>query len=282
MVRNACKGCPEDPLRHSRKLPNPTPELQILEEGSVQLEPMNVQNSPRPLVVIPTYNERENIEHLLPVLLGTSADLEVLVVDDASPDGTGDFVCSTQVCEPRVHLLRRARKLGLGSAYVAGFRFALSGPYTHIFEMDADFSHDPRDIPRFLEAIEDADLVLGSRYVQGITVVDWPLSRLLLSCAGNLYARAITGMPIRDATGGFKCFRRNVLEALDLGRVSSEGYSFQIEINFKVWKKGFRIVEIPILFRDRTRGRSKMSLKINREAVWTVWKLKCLSLLGRI
>lgn len=243
---------------------------------------MNLRDSPLPLVVIPTYNERENIERLLRVLLEGGARLEVLVVDDASPDGTGDLVRAIEEREPRVHLLRRDRKLGLGSAYVAGFRFALSGPYTHIFEMDADFSHDPHDIPRFMDAIEDADLVLGSRYIHGITVVDWPLSRLLLSCAGNLYARAITGMPIRDTTGGFKCFRRKVLEELDLGSVSSEGYSFQIEINFKVWKKGFRIVEIPILFRDRTHGRSKMSLKINREAVWTVWKLKCLSLLGRI
>jgi dolichol-phosphate mannosyltransferase len=238
--------------------------------------------SPRILVIIPTYNERENIEQLLSVLLSIHQTLEILVVDDASPDGTDDLVAQLAEREPRVHLLCRPQKLGLGSAYVEGFRFALGRSYTYIFEMDADFSHDPHDIPRFLDAIEGADLVLGSRYVHGITVVDWPLSRLLLSYFGNLYARLITGMPIRDTTGGFKCFRRQVLEVLDLDRVSSEGYSFQIEITFKVWKKGFRVVEIPILFRDRTRGKSKMSFKINREAVWTVWKLKILSWLGKI
>jgi len=237
---------------------------------------------PRILVIIPTYNEIENIECLIQVLLGIHQMLEILIVDDASPDGTGDLVEQIGARESRVHLLRRSRKLGLGSAYVEGFRFALSRSYTYIFEMDADFSHDPYDILRFLDAIEEADLVLGSRYIHGITVVDWPLSRLLLSYFGNLYDRLITGMPIRDTTGGFKCFRRQVLEVLDLDRVSSEGYSFQIEITFKVWKKRFRVVEIPILFRDRTRGKSKMSFKINREAVWTVWKLKILSWLGKI
>ena len=237
---------------------------------------------PRILVIIPTYNEIENIECLIQVLLGIHQMLEILIVDDASPDGTGDLVEQIGARESRVHLLRRSRKLGLGSAYVEGFRFALSRSYTYIFEMDADFSHDPYDILRFLDAIEEADLVLGSRYIHGITVVDWPLSRLLLSYFGNLYDRLITGMPIRDTTGGFKCFRRQVLEVLDLDRVSSEGYSFQIEITFKVWKKRFRVVEIPILFRDRTRGKSKMSFNINLEAVWTVWKLKILSWLGKI
>lgn len=236
----------------------------------------------RILVIIPTYNERENIERLLPRLISIHQAIEILVVDDASPDGTGDLVAQLAGQEPRFHLLRRTQKLGLGSAYVEGFRFALSRSYSYIFEMDADFSHDPYDIPRFLEAIEKADLVLGSRYINGITVVNWPLSRLLLSYAGNLYVRLITGIPIRDTTGGFKCFRRHVLEALDLNHVSSEGYSFQIEINFKVWKKGFRILEIPILFRDRTCGKSKMSFKINREAIWTVWKLKVESYLGKI
>ena len=234
------------------------------------------------LVVIPTYNERENIEAVIGDTLDLGLDLEILVVDDNSPDGTGDFVDGMSQRDPRVHALHRPKKMGLGSAYIDGFKFALESDYEFIFEMDADFSHDPKTLPRFLEAIQECDLVLGSRYINGITVINWPMGRLLLSYGGNWYARTITRMPIRDTTGGFKCFRRQVLEQMDLDRVSSEGYSFQIEMTYRAWKQGFCIREIPIIFRDRQVGKSKMSWKINREAVWTVWKLKVLSWFGKI
>ncbi|TFG96628.1 MAG: polyprenol monophosphomannose synthase, partial [Calditrichales bacterium] len=177
-------------------------------------------------------------------------------------------------------LVEREGKLGLGTAYVAGFRFALKNGYDFIFEMDADFSHDPREIPNFLNAIAESDLVIGSRYIKGVNVVNWPLSRLLLSYFANRYTSIVTGMPLKDSTGGFKCFRREVLEAINLEKVHSGGYSFQIEMNFKAWKKGFRVKEIPIIFIDRAVGKSKMSQEIIREAVWMVWKLKIRSLFG--
>ncbi|MEO6462024.1 MAG: polyprenol monophosphomannose synthase [Candidatus Eisenbacteria bacterium] len=233
------------------------------------------------LVIIPTYNERENIETLLDRLLALPYGLEVLVVDDNSPDGTGDLVAAREVQDPRIHLLRRAGKMGLGSAYVAGFRHALAHGAQLVFEMDADFSHDPDAIGGFLAAAEEADLVLGSRYLHGVTVVNWPLSRLILSYSANVYTRLITGLPVRDATGGFKCFRRCALEAVNLDGVGSDGYSFQIEMSYKVWRKGFRIIEIPITFVDRRAGVSKMNQKIVWEAAWMVWRLRLMDLLGR-
>jgi dolichol-phosphate mannosyltransferase len=233
------------------------------------------------LVIIPTYNERENIETLLDRLLALPYGLEVLVVDDNSPDGTGELVAARKAKEPRIHLLRRAGKMGLGSAYVAGFRYALSQGAQFIFEMDADFSHDPDAIGDFLKAAENVDLVLGSRYLYGVTVVNWPLSRLILSYSANVYTRVITGLPVRDATGGFKCFRRRALEAVDLDGVGSDGYSFQIEMSYKIWRKGFRIIEIPITFVDRRAGVSKMNRRIVWEAAWMVWRLRIMDLLGR-
>ena len=234
------------------------------------------------LVIVPTYNERDNIGGLLDQLLALPFGLEVLVVDDNSPDGTGELVAERRAADPRIHLLRRPGKLGLGSAYVAGFRYALSAGAQFVFEMDADFSHNPDAIGSFLEAAENADLVLGSRYLHGVTVVHWPLSRLILSYSANLYTRLITGLPVRDATGGFKCFRRRALEAVNLDGVKSDGYSFQIEMSYKIWRKGFRIIEIPITFVDRRAGVSKMNQRIVWEAAGMVWRLRFMDLLGRI
>jgi len=234
------------------------------------------------LVIVPTYNERENIEALLNRLLALPHGLHVLVVDDASPDGTGEFVAAWQATQPRLHLLRRAGKLGLGSAYREGFRYALEHGAEYIFEMDADFSHDPETIGEFLKNAEEVDLVLGSRYLNGVTVVNWPIQRLVLSYAANRYTRLVTGLPVRDATGGFKCFRRRALEAIRLDRVKSDGYAFQIEMSYKCWRKGFKIREIPILFVDRRAGTSKMNRKIVWEAVWMVWRLRLLDLFGRL
>ena len=237
----------------------------------------------RALVIVPTYNERENIRRLLDSVLAQDARIEVLVVDDGSPDGTGALVDEIVAANQRVHVLHRARKLGLGTAYIAGFRWALERGYDFILEMDADFSHDPIHLPQFLSAIEGADLVLGSRYQQGrVTVVNWPIARLILSYCANIYARAVTGLPVWDATGGFKCFRRSVLEAIDLSRVRSNGYAFQIEMSYRAWKRNFRIAEIPIVFVDRTEGTSKMSRSIVREAVWMVWRLRWWALRGTI
>lgn len=237
----------------------------------------------RAIVIVPTYNERDNITRLIPAVLAQDPQLEILVVDDASPDGTGGIVDEIAATNPRVHALHRAGKMGLGTAYLAGFQWGLEHGYDYLFEMDADFSHDPNHLPQFLEAIKDADLVLGSRYRKGkVTVVNWPMTRLLLSFFANFYARAVTGLPLEDSTGGFKCFRRSVLEAIDLGAVRSNGYAFQIEMSFRAWKKGFRIVEIPIVFVDRTEGESKMSRKIVREAVWMVWRLRWWAITGRI
>lgn len=236
----------------------------------------------RALVVVPTYNESENIRRLVDQVLAADPCLEMLVVDDNSPDGTGRIIDELSSANQRVHAMHRAGKLGLGSAYREGFRWALERGYDLVFEMDADFSHDPRYLPDFLRAIQDNDLVIGSRYVSGINVVNWPMSRLLLSYGASFYTRMITGLPVKDPTGGFKCFRREVLEALDLNAIQSEGYSFQIEVNFKVWRKKFRIREIPIIFIDRHSGTSKMNRRIVIEAVWMVWWLKLQALLGRI
>jgi len=236
----------------------------------------------RGVVVIPTYDERENIERLVDAIRAQNLDLDIVVVDDNSPDGTGAVADELERQGKVVHVIHRAGKLGLGSAYVEGFRWALSRPYPLIFQMDADFSHDPASLPEFISTIESADAVVGSRYIRGITVVDWPLPRLLLSYFANLYARLVTNIPVRDATGGYKCFRREVLERIRLDRISSEGYSFQIEMNYRAIRNGFRVREIPILFRDRQMGTSKMSFRINREAAWMVWKLRWLSLVGRL
>ena len=237
----------------------------------------------RALVIVPTYNERENIRRLVDTVLRQDGRLEVLVVDDGSPDGTGQLVAELSAEEPRVHLLERAQKLGLGTAYIAGFRWALERDYRYVLEMDADFSHDPAHLPQFLSAIEDADVVVGSRYQQGrVTVINWPIGRLILSYSANLYARAVTGLPMWDTTAGFKCFRREVLEAIDFSRVRSNGYAFQIEMHFRAWKRNFRIVEIPIVFVDRTEGTSKMSPSIVREAIWMVWRLRWWAIRGTI
>lgn len=233
------------------------------------------------LIIIPTYNELENIRLLIPELLEKYNDnLHLLIVDDNSPDGTGNFVDEISKTNDRVKLLRREKKMGLGTAYVAGFKYALQSSYDYIFEMDADFSHDPKEIKSFLDAIKQYDLVLGSRYIKGVNVVNWPMRRLLLSYFANIYTGIVTGLPIKDATGGFKCFKKKVLESIDLDKVKSNGYAFQIEMTYKAWKKGFKIGEIPIVFIDRTMGSSKMSKKIVREAVFMVWKLRLRSILG--
>jgi dolichol-phosphate mannosyltransferase len=237
----------------------------------------------RAVVIVPTYNERENIARLIEQALAQDPRIDLLVVDDNSPDGTGGIVDTIAAVNPRVHVLHRERKLGLGTAYLAGFRWALERGHSFVFEMDADFSHDPAHLPQFLSAIQDADLVLGSRYRFGkVTVVNWPISRLILSYSANIYARLVTGLQLFDATGGFKCFRREVLQAIDLADVRSNGYAFQIEMSFRAWKKGFRIAEIPIVFVDRTEGESKMSKRIVREAVWMVWRLRWWAITGRV
>ena len=235
------------------------------------------------LVIIPTYDERENIPSLLDALLALPYGLEVLVVDDNSPDGTGVMADEMARDNPRIHALHRAGKMGLGTAYITGFKWALERGYDFVFEMDADFSHDPGHLPEFLKAIEDADVVLGSRYLQGkVTIVNWPMSRLMLSYFANVYARWFTGLKIWDLTGGFKCFRRRVLEAIDLSQVGSNGYAFQIEMSVRAWRKGFKLREIPIVFVDRAEGQSKMNRAIVREAVWKVPRLRLMAWFGRI
>jgi len=237
----------------------------------------------RALVVIPTYNEAPNLPNLVPQVLAQDPRLEVLVVDDASPDGTGQIADGLVRDNPRVHVLHREGKLGLGTAYLAGFRWALDHGYDYVFEMDADFSHDPAHLPQFLKAAASADLVLGSRYLGGkVTVVNWPIGRLMLSYWANVYARWITGLRIWDLTGGFKCFRSRVLQAIDLSQVRSNGYAFQIEMSVRAWRKGFKLAEVPIVFVDRTEGQSKMNRKIVREAIWMVPRLRLLSWFGRI
>ena len=227
------------------------------------------------VVVIPTYNEADNVGRIVPAVLERDADISVLVVDDSSPDGTADIVKSLSDFGGRVHLLERPVKEGLGAAYIAGFEWVLQNTDAEaIFEMDADFSHDPVALDEVLVEIETHDVVLGSRYLYGITVVNWPLSRVILSVGANIYARLVTGMPIKDSTGGFKCFRREVLEALPLPGIKSGGYSFQIEMNYHCWKRKYRIKEIPIMFVDRQVGVSKMSKRIIWEAMWMVWALR--------
>lgn len=233
------------------------------------------------LIIIPTYNESDNIRAIAGEIFGVHEALDILVVDDNSPDGTGGIVRDMQLEDTRVHLLERSGKLGLGTAYCAGFLWAMERGYDVVFEMDADFSHDPKEIPNFLRAIESADVVIGSRYSTGVNVVNWPMQRLLLSWCANLYTRWITQMPIYDATGGFKCFRTEILRGVDLSRIRSNGYAFQIEMNFKLWKRGARMLEIPIIFVDRRSGVSKMSKNIIWEAAWLVWKLRLLALFGR-
>ncbi len=233
-------------------------------------------------MIIPTYNEAANLPQIVPVVLAQDSRVDVLVVDDNSPDGTGELADTMAAANPRIHVLHRQAKQGLGRAYLAGFEWALKQGYQAVFEMDADFSHDPTFIPAFLKALEEADLVLGSRYATGVNVINWPISRLLLSLGANFYARIITGLPLSDSTGGFKCFRREVLAAIDLNRVKSNGYAFQIEMSFRAWKLGFKLKEVPIIFHDRVEGHSKMSKKIVREAVWMVWWLRLRSMVGRL
>ena len=226
------------------------------------------------IVVIPTYNEAENIRKLVSILFDLKiSGLEILIVDDNSPDGTGHIIEQMKARDARIHIIQRSAKLGLGTAYVCGFKYALEQKFDFIIQMDADFSHDPREIVNFLEEIREKDLVIGSRYVVGVNVINWPLSRLILSYGANWYTRVITRMPIMDSTGGFKCFRRKVLETLNLDDIKSDGYAFQIEMNYKAWKKGFRIKEMPIVFVDRVAGESKMSKQIIGEAVFMVWHL---------
>lgn len=236
----------------------------------------------RALVVVPTYNEQENLPQIIPAILATDPRLDILVVDDGSPDGTGDLADAMAAADPRVHVLHRESKQGLGRAYLAGFAWALERDYSLMIEMDADFSHDPKYLLGLLEKITGADLVIGSRYATGVNVINWPMSRLLLSWFANKYVRWVTRLPLTDATGGFKCFRREVLQAIPLDRVRSNGYAFQVEMSFRAWKKKFRLVELPIVFVDRVEGHSKMNQRIVREAVWMVWWLRLQSLFGRL
>jgi dolichol-phosphate mannosyltransferase len=225
------------------------------------------------LVIVPTYNERENLPKLAQRLTTLPVAVDMLVVDDNSPDGTGQIADQLAAANPRIHVLHRAEKNGLGRAYCAGFQWALERDYEFIFEMDGDFSHNPDDIPAFLEAAQNADLVVGSRYKNGIRVINWPLKRLMLSMGAGKYVRIITGLPISDPTGGYKCFRRAALQSINLDAIRSNGYSFQIEMTHKIWRSGMKIVEVPIVFTDRFLGSSKMSAKIVREALWMVWRL---------
>jgi len=234
------------------------------------------------LVITPTFNEAENVERLITIVLEQGDGVEMLIVDDNSPDGTAAIVKRMMESDPRIHIIERQGKMGLGTAYVAGFKYAIANKYDYVFEMDADFSHNPKDIPAFLEKIQEADLVGGSRYCRGVSVVYWPMKRLLLSYFANVYTRIITGLPLKDATGGFKCYRRVTLESINLDKIKSNGYSFQIEMSFKIWNRGFRLAEIPIIFVDRDAGVSKMSRKIVYEAVYMVWVLKLRSVLNRL
>ncbi len=234
------------------------------------------------IVIIPTYNELNNIKKMLHAVSEIMPKADVLIVDDNSPDGTGAYVKEQGEKDRRIKLIQRQGKMGLGTAYVAGFKYMLGNGYDIAFQMDADFSHDPIELKNMLKEIEEYDLVIGSRYIKGVNVINWPMHRLLLSYFANKYSRIVTGLPICDATGGFKCFRRDVLSSIDLDNIKSNGYSFQIEMNFKAWKKGFRIKEIPIIFYERMEGASKMSKKIVREAVTMVWKLRFRSIFGTL
>ena len=234
------------------------------------------------LVIIPTYNEKGNIAEIISQIQSVNPVFEVLVIDDNSPDGTGNLLDEISQKDMKVHVIHRPGKMGLGTAYVTGFKWALSKDYDLICEMDADFSHPPKTLAVFLEKIKDFDLVIGSRYLDGVNVVNWPLKRLLLSYFANIYARVVTGVPVRDLTSGFKCYRRKVLEAVNLDRIKSNGYAFQIEMHFNAYYRGFKVVEVPIIFEERKVGQSKMSKKIVYEAVWMVWRLQWLRLTGRL
>lgn len=236
----------------------------------------------RSLVIIPTYNEIDNIKKIIEDVLPQHNSIEILIVDDNSPDGTGKVVLDIMKETDRVHLIERNGKLGLGTAYVEGFKFAIDNKYDFVLEMDADFSHSPSDLPRLIKEIQNHDLVIGSRYVEGVNVVNWPMSRLLLSYFASFYVKVITGMKIDDPTGGFKCFRREVLEQIDLDSIISDGYSFQVEMNYRVYNKNLRIKEIPIIFYERRDGHSKMSKHIVWEAIWMVWRLRIMALLGKL
>jgi len=235
----------------------------------------------RTVVVIPTYNERENIQRIVPQILAATP-CEIVVVDDESPDGTAEVVTAMGAADPRVHLLRHRPKMGIGPAYKAGFAHALGTGADYIVQMDADLSHPPEMLPRFVELMAEADVVLGSRYVRGITVVNWPIERLLLSYFGNWYARRVTGIPVHDATGGFKCWRREALARIDIEGVRSNGYAFQIEMNFRAWRNGCHLLEVPIVFVDRDTGDSKMNKRIGLEALWICWWLKLGTFTGRL
>lgn len=234
------------------------------------------------LVIIPTYNEIENIARMIEAVLGQDPSIDILIIDDNSPDGTADVVKKAMEDNDRIKLIERSGKLGLGSAYVKGFEYALANGYEYILEMDADFSHNPNDLPRLLEAAKTNDLVIGSRYVHGVNIINWPFRRLLISYFASKYVKVITRMPIKDPTAGFKCFRRKVLESINLKEILSDGYSFQVEMNFRAWVKGFKIKEVPIVFTERIGGVSKMSKQIVWEAVWMVWRLQFMKLLGKI
>jgi len=249
-----------------------------------------MSESIRILVIIPTYNEADNIPRILPQVLGQDPRIDVLVVDDGSPDGTADLV-ETLAGEAgllreegaRIELLRRTAEDGLGRAFVAGFAWGLEKGYDVLIQMDADLSHPPTSLPDLIQGLEEADVVMGSRYVGGrVNVINWPITRLLISLFGSAYARTITGLPVRDATGGFNAYRRQVLEAIDLHRIQSNGYSFQIELKFRAWRRGFKLLEVPIVFTERETGESKMSKRIVREAIWRVWKLRILDLTGKL
>lgn len=246
--------------------------------------PVNtIERAGRALVIMPTYNELETLGTLMPLVLAQEECIDTLIIDDASPDGTGDLADELASGSDRIHVIHRAGKLGLGTAYLEGFRYGLDAGYEYVLEMDSDGSHDPKYLSDLLDAVDEgADLAIGSRYVRGVNVINWPMSRLLLSYFANKYARWITGLPLTDATSGFKCFRRAALAAVDLGKVGSTGYAFQIEMDFRVWKKGLTLTEVPIVFIDREHGVSKMSGTIVREAVWRVWALRLSSLLGRL
>jgi dolichol-phosphate mannosyltransferase len=235
----------------------------------------------RALIIFPTYNERDNIEKIVHAVLPMDPRIHVLIVDDNSPDGTGEIADRLASQEPKVQVLHRERKEGLGRAYIAGFKWAIEQKFDFIFEMDADFSHGPEYLKDFLKEIQSHDLVIGSRYISGVNVINWPMSRLLLSYFANKYTRIVTGLRLYDATGGYKCFRREVLEAINLDEVHSTGYSFQIEMSMRAWKKGFRMKEIPIIFYERRAGTSKMSKRIVREAIWMVWLLRIKAVFGK-
>jgi dolichol-phosphate mannosyltransferase len=250
--------------------------------GSGGMSLSGLSASARWLVILPTYNEMAELENTVGKILAQGDEFAVLIVDDASPDGTGRLADSMAEKDGRVNVLHREGKLGLGSAYIAGFRWALTRDFEWVFEMDADGSHDSNHLSDMIDAMSEYDVVIGSRYMRGVNVINWPMSRLLLSYYANKYARIVTGIPLADSTSGFKCFKRKVLEAIEFSSVRSTGYAFQIEMNFRAWKKGFTVGEIPIIFTDRVAGESKMSGSIVREAVWRVWALRIQSFFGRL